>query len=40
MYADTYAYILDKKGDAKGAAQLQKEVITILKGQDAEMNER
>ncbi|MBL7828163.1 MAG: TlpA family protein disulfide reductase [Saprospiraceae bacterium] len=40
MYADTYAFILDKKGDSKGAAQLQAEVIDIYKGADPEMNER
>lgn len=40
MYADTYAYILDKKGDAKGAADLQAEVIAANKGDDPEMNER
>lgn len=40
MYADTYAFILDKKGDAKSAADLQAEVIAINKGGDPEMNER
>ena len=40
MYADTYAFILDKKGDSKGAADLQAEVIAIVKGADLEMNER
>lgn len=40
MYADTYAYVLDKKGDAVGAAKLQAEVVEITKGAEAEMNER
>lgn len=40
MYADTYAYVLDKKGDAISAAKLQSEVIKINKGQEPDMNER
>jgi hypothetical protein len=40
MYGDTYAYILNKTGDAKAAAALQAEVIEITKGKEAEMNER
>jgi thiol-disulfide isomerase/thioredoxin len=40
MYADTYAFILDKKGNAKGAADLQSEVVAINKSADPEMNER
>jgi thiol-disulfide isomerase/thioredoxin len=40
MYADTYAFVLDKKGDSKGAAALQAEVIAINNGADPEMNER
>ncbi len=40
MYADTYAYVMDKKGDSKGAADLQAEVIAINKGDAPDMNER
>jgi thiol-disulfide isomerase/thioredoxin len=40
MYADTYAFVMDKKGDAKGAADLQAEVIAINKGESPDMNER
>ncbi len=40
MFADTYAFVLDKKGDAKGAADLQAEVIAINKGAAPDMNER
>jgi len=40
MYADSYAYVMDKKGDAKGAADLQAEVIAINKGNSPDMNER
>ncbi|HAD11576.1 MAG TPA: hypothetical protein DCF33_03965, partial [Saprospirales bacterium] len=40
MYGDTYAYILNKTGDAKAAAALQAEVIDITKGKETEMNER
>ncbi len=40
MYADTYAYVMDKKGDPKGAADLQAQVIAINKGETPDMNER
>lgn len=40
MYGDTYAYILNKSGDPKAAALLQKEVVEITKGEELEMNER
>lgn len=40
MYADTYAYILDKKGDAQNAAKVQADAIKVTKGQSVEMNER
>ena len=40
MYADTYAFILDKKGASKDAALLQSEVVAINKSADPEMNER
>ncbi len=40
MYADTYAFILDKGGDPKSAAKLQGEVVDISKGANAEYNER
>ncbi|MBL7810487.1 MAG: TlpA family protein disulfide reductase [Saprospiraceae bacterium] len=40
MYGDTYAFTLNKSGDAKSAAALQAEVIEITKGKEAEMNER
>jgi peroxiredoxin len=40
QYADTYAFVLDKSGDARGAADLQAEVVGITKGRQAEMNER
>ena len=40
MYGDTYAFVLSKSGDAKAAASLQSEVVEIMKGKEAEMNER
>jgi len=40
MYADTYAYILDKNGDALGAARLQAEAVATDKGRNADYNER
>ena len=40
MYADTYAFILDKSGDPKAAAKLQREVVEISKGASPEYNER
>lgn len=40
MYADTYAYILDKNGDVQGAARLQAEVVDTDKGHNPEYNER
>lgn len=40
MYADTYAYILDKNGDPQGAARLQSEVVDTDKGHNPEYNER
>lgn len=40
MYADTYAYVLDKKGDAINAAAIQAEAVKATKGQSVEMNER
>lgn len=40
MYGDTYAFVLSKAGDAKGAASLQSEVVEIMKGKEVEMNER
>lgn len=40
MYADTYAFILNKKGDSRGAANLQAEVVKANKGEEPEMNER
>ena len=40
MYGDTYAFVLSKSGDAKAAASLQAEVVEIMKGKEAEMNER
>ncbi|MDX1913686.1 MAG: TlpA disulfide reductase family protein, partial [Saprospiraceae bacterium] len=39
-YGDTYAFVLSKSGDVKGAATLQAEVIEISNGKEAEMNER
>lgn len=40
MYADTYAFILDKTGDPKSAAKYQREAVDIQKGGNAEFNER
>ena len=40
MYGDTYSFVLNKSGDALGAAALQAEVIEITEGKEAEMNER
>jgi peroxiredoxin len=40
QYADTYAFVLDKSGDARGAADIQAEVVAITKGRQSEMNER
>lgn len=40
MYGDTYGYVLSKSGDAISAATLQAEVVEIMKGKEAEMNER
>lgn len=40
MFADTYAFVLSKAGNAKEAAIIQAEVVDITKGKDAEMNER
>ncbi len=40
MYGDTYGLVLSKSGDAISAATLQAEVVEIMKGQEAEMNER
>ncbi len=40
MYGDTYSYVLNKSGDANAAAKLQAEVVEIMKGKEAEMNER
>lgn len=39
-YGDTYAFVLSKSGDVKGAANLQAEVVAITQGKEAEMNER
>lgn len=40
MYADTYAFILDKTGDSRSAAKYQGEIVDIHKGMNAEFNER
>jgi thiol-disulfide isomerase/thioredoxin len=40
MYGDTYSFVLNKSGDAAGAAALQAEVVEITEGKEAEMNER
>lgn len=40
MYADSYAFVLGKSGDAISAAAIQAEVVEITKGKEAEMNER
>ncbi|HLP92426.1 MAG TPA: TlpA disulfide reductase family protein [Saprospiraceae bacterium] len=40
MFADTYAFVLSKAGNAKEAAAIQAEVVDITKGKEAEMNER
>lgn len=40
MYGDTYSFVLNKTGDASGAAALQAEVVDMMKGKEAEMNER
>lgn len=40
MYGDTYAFVLDKTGDASSAATLQGEVVAITEGKESEMNER
>jgi len=40
MYGDTYGFVLNKSGDAVGAASIQAEVIEITEGKEAEMNER
>ncbi|HEK19509.1 redoxin domain-containing protein [Mucilaginibacter sp.] len=39
MFADTYAYILNKKGKFKEALKYEQSVYDALKGQDAEINE-
>ena len=39
-YADTYAFVLDKNGDAVGAASWQEQVVTITEGKVPDMNER
>jgi len=39
-YADTYAYVLDKAGDAAAAARYQGEAVAINEGKNAEFNER
>ncbi|HPI06962.1 MAG TPA: TlpA disulfide reductase family protein [Saprospiraceae bacterium] len=39
-YLDTYAYVLDKTGDAAAAAKYQAEAIELNEGKDAEFNER
>lgn len=40
MYADSYAFILDKTGDPHTAAEYQAEVVEINHGGNAEYNER
>lgn len=40
MYADSYAFILDKTGDPQTAAKYQAEVVEINHGGNAEFNER
>lgn len=40
MYADTYAYVLDKSDDPYGAAQYQAEAVEADQGRNAEYNER
>lgn len=39
-YADTYAYVLDKTGDAAAAARYQAEAVAINEGKSADFNER
>jgi thiol-disulfide isomerase/thioredoxin len=39
-YGDTYAFVLSKAGDVKGAAALQAEVVAMAQGKETEMNER
>ena len=39
-YADTYAFVLDKAGDAAAAARYQGEAVLINEGKNAEFNER
>ncbi len=38
--ADTYAFVLAKQNDHKGAAMYQAQAVEILEGKEAEMNER
>lgn len=40
MYADTYAYVLDKNGDPHAAARLQNEVVALSDQKNMEFNER
>ncbi|MBL7776548.1 MAG: redoxin domain-containing protein, partial [Saprospiraceae bacterium] len=40
QYADTYAFVLAQQNDYAAAAQLQGEVVEILKGKETDMNER
>ncbi len=40
MYADTYAFVLDKNGEPKKAAEHQAEVVKISNSANAEFNER
>ncbi len=40
MYADTYAYILDKAGDPQSAARYQAEAVEINRQTNVEFNER
>jgi len=40
MYADTYAYLLDKTNESVQAADLQTKVVEINEGKNEEMNER
>jgi peroxiredoxin len=40
MYADTYAYVLDKSGNSKAAADYQAEAVKINEDGNADFNER
>lgn len=40
MYGDTYAHVLSKSGDVRGAATVQAEVVEMTSGKSIEMNER